>query len=143
MYMVTRLFIDYSIYGIDVILCYLQVHVTINHFVLQTDASGPSPGFVWDGLGLYDLEYTNNAIKVSVSHSGFSDEQSGIHHYLWCVGTTAEGNLKACHNIGLRLQATVALGSSVKSGNLLFQFSILSHQVTCYCKLTYCCKALY
>ena len=91
--------------------------------VLQTDASGPSPGIVWDGLGLHDLEYTNNAGDVSVSHSGFSDEQSGIHHYVWCVGTKAEGNLKACHNIGLRLQATAHLDSIVKSGKVLLQCS--------------------
>ena len=74
---------------------------------------------MWDGLALRDAAYTSDATMMSVSHSGFTDEESGIDHYIWCVGVTVEDDLHDCHNIGLQLQASIVLETTVQSG-LLF-----------------------
>ena len=83
---------------------------------LQPDATTPSVGAVWDGLGLHDAMYSNNNTAVSVSLSGFTDVESGIDHYMWCVGVASEDDLHACHNIGLHLQDTVVLENTITSG---------------------------
>jgi hypothetical protein len=38
-------------------------------------------------LGIHDIDYQNSSDTVGSSWHGFSDRDSGITHYMWCVQT--------------------------------------------------------
>ncbi|XP_077866322.1 uncharacterized protein LOC144354078 [Saccoglossus kowalevskii] len=88
---------------------------------VMIDTAPPTVGVVYDGLGVHDADYQNYSNKVSASWYGFSDLESSIHHYLWCVGS-APGyeDILTCTNMGLHLSASDTIQNSIQSGMLYY-----------------------
>ncbi|XP_070573739.1 uncharacterized protein [Ptychodera flava] len=81
------------------------------------DTAPPEVGVVHDGLGIHDSGYQNSSNIVAASWHGFSDLQSSIHHYMWCVGTTPGAeDILSCENVGLRLSMVTSTEYSFDSG---------------------------
>ena len=97
---------------------------TISH---QVDDEAPSAGVVWDGQDLHDLEYQNHTTSISASWHGFSDLQSFIRRYVWCVGTRpGQADILACKSVGIRtsVSSTVTLKAGMKG--ILFEVQFKS-----------------
>ncbi|KAI0239584.1 hypothetical protein LSAT2_009684 [Lamellibrachia satsuma] len=73
----------------------------------KVDMTAPVTGKVWDGRGLTDQDYSRNNRTVSAWWRGFSDGQSYIDHYAWCVGTRLYSTVYAVNGAGLK-SATVS-----------------------------------
>ena len=82
------------------------------------DKTPPVTGQVWDGRGLTDQDYSQDNWTVSAWWRGFSDDQSYIDHYEWCVGTQpGKQDVVSCHDVGLHTRTSGQM-SPVKSGEL-------------------------
>ena len=74
-------------------------------------------GQVCDGRGLADQDYSRDNRTVSAWWRGFSDDQSYIDHYIWCVGTQpGRDDVMACRDVGLHTHRTAQLPSAQVSG---------------------------
>ena len=79
--------------------------------------STPVAGRVWDGHGFADQDYSSDDHRVSAWWRGFSDNESYIDHYEWCVGTTPGAqDVWPCHDVGLHTRMTVVLPAVLSSG---------------------------
>ncbi|XP_046562884.1 uncharacterized protein LOC124271767 [Haliotis rubra] len=54
---------------------------------VQVDVIPPVAGRIMDGLDIHDVDYQSSTSEVSASWYGFSDTDSTIAKYFWCVGT--------------------------------------------------------
>lgn len=89
------------------------------HCNFQVDHSPPIRGTVWDGTWLHDQEITADNMTLSASLRGFSDEESFIDHYIWCVGTEpGSDNILACHDVRLQLRLEETTSISIDNGRL-------------------------
>ncbi|XP_077997650.1 uncharacterized protein LOC144450798 isoform X2 [Glandiceps talaboti] len=87
----------------------------------MVDTIDPTKGIVYDGLGLHDANYQNMTDMVSSSWHGFSDLQSSIDHYMWCIGSTSGAeDVLPCENVGLRLSASKSLNTPLHNGQKYF-----------------------
>ncbi|XP_070573756.1 uncharacterized protein [Ptychodera flava] len=85
------------------------------------DTTPPEVGVVNDGLGIHDSGYQNSSTIVAASWHGFSDLQSSVHHYMWCVGTTPGAeDILLCEDVGLRLSMATAIEGSLSIGQSYF-----------------------
>ncbi|XP_070572874.1 uncharacterized protein [Ptychodera flava] len=85
------------------------------------DAAPPEIGVVHDGLGIHDSDYQNSSTIVAASWHGFSDLQSSIHHYMWCVGTTPGAeDVLPCRDVGLHLSIATISERGLSSGQSYF-----------------------
>ena len=76
---------------------------------LTIDRTAPVVGQVWDGLEESDVDAQSSLSRVSASWKDFSDDESQIVAYYWCVGTSPGGeDVVELTSVGL---ATVALSS--------------------------------
>ena len=74
-------------------------------------------GHVWDGRGLSDHDYSSDNRTVSAWWRGFSDDESYIDHYDWCVGTApGKQDVVTCRDVGLHTRSTAELSSTKSSG---------------------------
>ncbi|XP_070573612.1 uncharacterized protein [Ptychodera flava] len=81
------------------------------------DTTEPASGRVDDGLGVHDADHQNSSTLVSASWYGFSDLQSSIHHYKWCVGSQPGlEDIFPCRDVGLHLSMSVELDVPMTSG---------------------------
>ncbi|XP_070571538.1 uncharacterized protein [Ptychodera flava] len=104
--------------------------MAINHVGLMSIASSdsvmidsnlPKTGIVYDGLGLEDNDYQNSTTVVSASWHGFSDLESSIDHYIWCVGRSPGAeDILPCHDVGLHLSKAETLDLPITSGERYF-----------------------
>ncbi|XP_070573737.1 uncharacterized protein [Ptychodera flava] len=87
----------------------------------MVDTAPPEVGVVHDGLGIYDSEYQNSSTIVAASWHGFSDLQSSIHHYIWCVGNTpGADDVLPCRDVGLHLSMATTSEYGLISGQSYF-----------------------
>ena len=83
------------------------VSICPNVMFLQVDKTPPVTGQVWDGRGLTDQDYSQDNWTVSAWWRGFSDDQSYIDHYEWCVGTQpGKQDVVSCHDVGLHTRTS-------------------------------------
>ncbi|XP_071798435.1 uncharacterized protein [Asterias amurensis] len=76
------------------------------------DLRQPDAGMVFDGIGLHDVEYQNSSTLISASWHGFTDLESYIDHYEWCVGRTPDStddSVLQCIDVGMQLFASTTL----------------------------------
>ncbi|KAI8487523.1 hypothetical protein Bbelb_347570 [Branchiostoma belcheri] len=93
----------------------LHTIVSSDGFLVDTDP--PSAGVVYDGLDIHDRDYQNCSSHVAASWHGFSDLQSYIHHYVWCVGSTpGTDDILTCTDVGLRLSDVKEISPELTSG---------------------------
>ncbi|XP_072048763.1 uncharacterized protein [Amphiura filiformis] len=95
------------------------LHTTHSSDGFAIDTIRPEKGIVYDGVGIHDLEFQNSTTVVSASWHGFVDFQSYIHHYEWCVGTTAdpaEHTILDCVPVGLQISASKELATPLDTG---------------------------
>ncbi|XP_070557450.1 uncharacterized protein [Ptychodera flava] len=100
--------------------------MAVNHASLHTVASSdgilidtnpPDEGVVHDGQGIHDTDFQNSSTIVSASWYGFSDLQSFIRQYRWCVGSQPGlDDILACRDIGLHLSASAMISKPVTTG---------------------------
>ncbi|XP_078574183.1 uncharacterized protein LOC144860694 [Branchiostoma floridae x Branchiostoma japonicum] len=64
------------------------LHTTVTSDGMKVDTIEPTAGTVYDGLGVHDADYQNDSLTVSATWYGFSDLESYIHHYVWCVASS-------------------------------------------------------
>ena len=84
---------------------------------LQVDVTAPVTGQVWDGRGLTDQDNSRDNRSVSAWWRGFSDDQSYIDHYVWCVGTQpGREDVVSCHDVGLHTRTTTQMSTFQLSG---------------------------
>ncbi|XP_067663316.1 uncharacterized protein [Haliotis asinina] len=57
---------------------------------VQVDVKPPVTGTVKDGVDIHDMDYQSSTSEVSASWYGFSDTDSTIVKYFWCVGTSKD-----------------------------------------------------
>ncbi|XP_067663255.1 uncharacterized protein [Haliotis asinina] len=57
---------------------------------VQVDVMPPVAGTVKDGVDIHDMDYQSSTSEVSASWYGFSDTDSTIVKYFWCVGTSKD-----------------------------------------------------
>ena len=80
---------------------------------MSVDLEPPVAGIVSDG-DLYvsgDVSLARSLTTVSAHWSPFTEPDSRIDHYEWCVGTSpGRGDVVACHDVGLALSATAHFG---------------------------------
>ncbi|XP_070562336.1 uncharacterized protein [Ptychodera flava] len=85
------------------------------------DIENPSAGTVFDGIGLTDVDYQNSSFLLTASWYGFSDLQSYMDHYIWCVGSTPGAeDIAACRSVGIRLSHALYLDNPLNEGQLLY-----------------------
>ncbi|XP_070570802.1 uncharacterized protein [Ptychodera flava] len=85
------------------------------------DITNPTKGVVYDGLGLHDADYQNNTDVVAASWKGFTDLESFIDYYRWCVGSSpGNDDILPCENVGLRLSASRKLTNPLYNGQQYF-----------------------
>ena len=83
--------------------------------------TAPVTGLVWDGRGITDQDYSRDNQTVSAWWRGFSDDQSYIDHYVWCVGTEpSKQDVVTCHNVGLHTRSTAQLSTAQSPGDTSF-----------------------
>ncbi|XP_078696223.1 uncharacterized protein LOC144924666 [Branchiostoma floridae x Branchiostoma belcheri] len=93
------------------------LHTTVSSDGFVVDTEPPSAGVVYDGLDIHDRDYQNCSSHVAASWHGFSDLQSYIHHYVWCVGSTpGTDDILTCTDVGLRLSDVKEISPVLTSG---------------------------
>ncbi|XP_033637440.1 uncharacterized protein LOC117298344 isoform X1 [Asterias rubens] len=91
------------------------------------DLRKPDAGLVFDGIDLHDVEYQNSSTLISASWHGFTDLESYIDHYEWCVGRTPDStddNVLQCTDVGMQLSASTTLEVPLTGG--IRYYSIVS-----------------
>ncbi|XP_078701246.1 uncharacterized protein LOC144927586 [Branchiostoma floridae x Branchiostoma belcheri] len=97
----------------------VQLYSTASSDGVIVDTIVPTAGVVMDGVVLHDVEYTNVSTSIAASWHGFWDAESFLHHYMWCVGTTAAPNecsVLTATDVGLRTAARTQLETALDSG---------------------------
>jgi hypothetical protein len=64
---------------------------------------------------MFDIDYQDNNNSIGASWHGFSDRDSVIAHYMWCVQTIPESqpcNIRNWENVGIQTSVTRALNES-------------------------------
>ena len=82
-------------------------------------------------IDLHDLEYQNSSTLISASWHGFTDLESYIDHYEWCVGRTPDStdqSVLQCTDVGMQLSSSKMLEIPLTGG----KFSV----ITIYCDWT-------
>ncbi|XP_078657344.1 uncharacterized protein LOC144903237 [Branchiostoma floridae x Branchiostoma belcheri] len=93
------------------------LYTTVTSDGIKVDTVPPTAGTVYDGLGLHDADYQNDSHAVWATWHGFSDLESYIHHYIWCVGSSPGAeDLLACRDVGVQISATEKLTQTLVSG---------------------------
>ncbi|XP_076075248.1 uncharacterized protein LOC143046131 isoform X2 [Mytilus galloprovincialis] len=90
---------------------------------IMVDSNSPIFGIVYDGLGLNDIKYQNKSDIASASWHGFTDTESGIIKYTWCVGTNR--NDKDCDivpwkTIGMHTSVSTSLQNHLNNGQIIY-----------------------
>ena len=88
-------------------------------------------GHVWDGSGLTQQDYCRDNQTVSARWRGFSDDQSYVDHYMWCVGTQPmKEDVVACRDVGMHTRSSTQLSTAQPAGtNMnLFVFFCAGHR---------------
>ena len=85
--------------------------------VLQLDITPPHEGSVLDGSTFHDIEYSSDSQELAATWQGFIDDESGIHHYVWCV--TIEGLNVSCDDVGLHQTGTMAIPANITNGTYI------------------------
>ncbi|XP_062576068.1 uncharacterized protein LOC134237945 [Saccostrea cucullata] len=105
------------------------VHHTESSDGFIIDDDKPGSGVVWDGIGLYDLEYQNSSTSIHASWQGFLDTVSGIRNYFWCVGNTTtvspihsntECNIWVWENVGNETSISKILSEELANGKIYY-----------------------
>ncbi|KAI8519528.1 hypothetical protein Bbelb_027850, partial [Branchiostoma belcheri] len=93
------------------------LYTTVTSDGIKVDTVPPTAGTVYDGLGLHDADYQNDSNTVWATWHGFSDLESYIHHYVWCVGSSPGAeDLLTCRDVGVQISATEKLTQALVSG---------------------------
>jgi len=69
---------------------------------------------------LHDVDYQSSATEISASWFGFSDKDSTIVKYSWCVGTvndTEDCSILGWTDVGLHTVGRTKLGTPLVEGN--------------------------
>ncbi|XP_066300263.1 uncharacterized protein [Branchiostoma lanceolatum] len=66
------------------------LHRTYHSDGVLVDTASPRAGVVHDGTGVHDADYQSSTTKLSAFWHGFTDLESGVRRYLWCVGRTED-----------------------------------------------------
>ncbi|CAH1242187.1 Hypp6494 [Branchiostoma lanceolatum] len=66
------------------------LHRTYHSDGVLVDTASPRAGVVHDGAGVHDADYQSSTTKLSAFWHGFTDLESGVRRYLWCVGRTED-----------------------------------------------------
>ncbi|VDI80173.1 Hypothetical predicted protein [Mytilus galloprovincialis] len=112
------------------------IHSTATSDGITVDIVPPSAGSVKDGTGIYDCDYQDDPQVVSASWHGFSDLDSVITHYMWCVQTVSElilCNIRAWENVGIQTFVSrtlngTSLSSGIKIQSLVYAVDIVGHE---------------
>ncbi|XP_064635756.1 uncharacterized protein LOC135492940 [Lineus longissimus] len=95
------------------------LHSTEHSDGVVIDTTVPLKGYIEDGLGLHDLEYTSDAAIVSGKWHGFTDTESFIDRYSFCAGSTdgpTDCGLAAWQDVGLKTAYFVHLQAPIATG---------------------------
>nr|XP_006820035.1 PREDICTED: uncharacterized protein LOC102804825 [Saccoglossus kowalevskii] len=88
---------------------------------IKVDYSPPTKGIVYDGLGLYDADYQNSTTTVSANWHGFSDLQSYVDYYLWCVGSSPGlEDILSCQSVGLKTSFSRTVATAISTGTKVY-----------------------
>uniref|UniRef100_A0ABM0GTS6 Uncharacterized protein LOC100370115 n=1 Tax=Saccoglossus kowalevskii TaxID=10224 RepID=A0ABM0GTS6_SACKO len=88
---------------------------------IKVDYSPPTKGIVYDGLGLHDADYQNSTTTVSANWHGFSDLQSYVDYYLWCVGSSPGfDDILSCQSVGLRKSFSRTVKRRIATGTKVY-----------------------
>ncbi|VDI63397.1 Hypothetical predicted protein, partial [Mytilus galloprovincialis] len=94
---------------------YSGIHATETSDGIMVDSQPPVTGTVYDGIGIHDIDYQNNSDVIGASWHGFSDRDSGITHYMWCVQTkskTTTCDVRDWENVGIHHSVSRIINSS-------------------------------
>ncbi|XP_046345841.2 uncharacterized protein LOC124126446 [Haliotis rufescens] len=83
---------------------------------VQPDVKPPVSGHVQDGDGLHDIDFQSSPKDISSSWFGFSDTDSTIIKYFWCVGATndtSDCSIVDWQDVGLHTSARTSLDSPI------------------------------
>ncbi|XP_078585869.1 uncharacterized protein LOC144867679 [Branchiostoma floridae x Branchiostoma japonicum] len=93
------------------------LHTAVTSDGIKVDTIAPAAGTVYDGFGLHDADYQNDSLTVWATWHGFSDLESYIRHYIWCVGSSPGAeDILPCRDVGVALYASEKLDQSLISG---------------------------
>ncbi|KAI8509825.1 hypothetical protein Bbelb_122530 [Branchiostoma belcheri] len=93
------------------------LYTTVTSDGIKVDTIPPTAGTVYDGLGLHDADYQNDSYTVLATWHGYSDLESYIHHYIWCVGSSPGAeDLLTCRDVGVQISATEKLTQALTPG---------------------------
>ncbi|XP_048243311.1 uncharacterized protein LOC124141844 isoform X1 [Haliotis rufescens] len=90
---------------------------------VQVDVLPPVTGRVKDGPDVHDLDYQRSPDEISASWYGFSDTDSSIAKYFWCVGTvndTTDCSVMDWIDVGLHTSSRRSLSSLFVNGTRLW-----------------------
>ncbi|XP_046570862.1 uncharacterized protein LOC124279115 [Haliotis rubra] len=90
---------------------------------VRVDVLPPEAGTVSDGQEMHDADYQSSPSAVSASWHGFSDTDSTIITYFWCVGRlndTTDCSVLGWRETGLHTTSKAQLASPLKSGTRLW-----------------------
>ncbi|XP_071084119.1 uncharacterized protein [Haliotis cracherodii] len=90
---------------------------------VQVDVLPPEPGRVHDGLDIHDKDYQSSPSEVSASWYGFSDTDSTIVKYFWCVGRandTTDCSVMDWLDTGLHTSFRTSISPLISSGTKLW-----------------------
>ena len=92
----------------------------ITHYMwcVQTQSSNQPCDIISFILGIHDIDYQNSSDTVGSSWHGFSDRDSGITHYMWCVHTQSSNqpcDVRDWDNIGIHRSVSRHLNTSTLS----------------------------
>ncbi|KAK3103765.1 hypothetical protein FSP39_021725 [Pinctada imbricata] len=99
------------------------MHHTESSDGFRPDKNIPQAGIVYDGISLHDLEYQNASNVVEAQWHGFTDTESGIVSYYWCVGLTiqlTECGVRSWEKVGLHTFVSRNLSSPLEQATMLY-----------------------
>ncbi|XP_067682774.1 uncharacterized protein [Haliotis asinina] len=86
---------------------------------VQPDVEPPVSGHVKDGDGLFDIDFQSSPTDIAASWFGFSDRESSVINYFWCVGEvndTTDCSIVDWQNGGLHTSVMTRLDSPLADG---------------------------
>ena len=72
--------------------------------------------------GIHDLEYQNSSNTIEAHWHGFSDTESGMKKYFWCVSNTSlasECNIRDWEDVGIQTSVSRALAGILLIGKYI------------------------
>ncbi|XP_046557193.1 uncharacterized protein LOC124266445 [Haliotis rubra] len=88
---------------------------------VQVDVIPPVAGRTKDGADIHDQDYQSSPSEVSASWYGFSDTDSAIVKYFWCVGTindTSDCSVMDWLDTGLHTSFSISLPTPLSAGTI-------------------------